>query len=144
MKHSGIALSSLPVHMQNQIAGMVGGSSLAPQIAADKRIRQKTAPKLNKLESEYSSILRPKYPETSVIFEQAVKLRLANGLTYTPDFVVTGEAHPVSVYEVKGPHAFDGALDKLKMAASVYRHWFFWLVWKDAASKEWKIQRVLP
>lgn len=111
--------------------------------AEGKRIRQKAAPKLNRLELEYLSIIKGMPFRDPEIYGQEVKLWLGNGLTYTPDFLVNHEVG-TTVYEVKGDYAFEGSLDKLKMAAHKYRHWKFFLVWKAKMSKEWQQQRVLP
>lgn len=147
-----VPASSLPPKYQAQIAAqmterrpLLGSAPILESTPlAGKRIRQKTASKMNKLEAEYLARLKVESLGMDCeIYSQEIKLWLANGLTYTPDHVVS---HPgiTIVYEVKGPHAFDGSLDKLKMAAAKYQHWEFWLVWKDKTSKEWMKQRVLP
>ncbi len=104
-----------------------------------KRIRQSGKPLLNKLESEFLAYKQARYPN-DVFHCQAITFKLANGLRFTPD-VVSFESG--IAWEVKGPHAFDGALDKLKMAAAVYNDFSWILAWKDKAGN-WQQQHVLP
>jgi hypothetical protein len=117
-----------------------GGKPPAPS----KRIRQSSKPKMNKLETEWLQVLQSAYDGCPILC-QAVKLELATGLWYTPDFFVSASvSYPEKsiAWEVKGPHAFGGALEKLKMAARVHPWCKFYLVWKlDGA---WKEQEVLP
>lgn len=73
---------------------------------------------------------------------EAVTLRLANGLRYTPDYHSINGNGVTVFWEVKGAHIRDDALPKLKMAASCYpKYEFFLAQWKGG---EWVIQRVLP
>lgn len=105
-----------------------------------KRIRQSSKPLLNKLETEFLHWIKDEYP-TAVIWSQALRFRLANGLWYKPDFVgdFGGEVY---VYEVKGPHAFRGGFENLKMAATAYPAWTWKLVWKEGS--RWMEQIVRP
>lgn len=100
-----------------------------------KRIRQSTKPLMNKLEREFYNQL----PGKDHIMVQAVRFRLANGLWYKPDFVLWAAQ---IAYEVKGPHAFRGGFENLKMAAATYPGIVWILVWKE--NGEWRNQRVLP
>lgn len=93
------------------------------------------------LESEHSGITR------KIIGSQNITLRLANGVRYTPDFNVTdrsGDALP-EFYEVKGFMRDDAAV-KLKVAASLYPQFVFFLVTKRAKKLGggWDIQEVMP
>lgn len=106
-----------------------------------KRIRQSSKPLMNKLEQEWHGILsdRPGY----VVLAQSIRFMLGNGIWYKPDFVVLGEAG-IMAYEVKGPHAFRGGFENLKVAAHIYqRNIWWWLVWKDDRD-HWQEQRILP
>lgn len=107
-----------------------------------KRIRQSAKPLLNRLEEEYLSELskgssRPAYA-------QAIRFRLGNGIWYKPDFVIFNYANRTLAYEIKGPHAFRGGFENLKVAASLYPAVKFILVWKDNATGKWIEQEVLP
>lgn len=110
------------------------------QVPPKQRIRQRTKPLSNKLEAEFGDYLRGWYSR-AMIYEQAITLRLANGLRYTPDWIVCRQLGTFC-YEVKGRHAWDDALAKLKMAAGVYPMWGWFLVWKEGQS--WELQSVLP
>jgi hypothetical protein len=81
-------------------------------------------------------------------------LELANGIWYKPDFFVPGSSYISSevgslaypeqsiAWEVKGPHAFRGGMENLKVAARVHPWCRFYLVWK--LDGMWKEQEVLP
>lgn len=127
------------------------GDGQTPQSAANqatgvktdspKRIRQSSKPLMNKLEAEFHARLSTVLCEAKDIHVQAIKFRLANGLTYTPDFVVLGPLAKLA-FEVKGKWFTDDSNAKLKMAASLYPEIEWWLVWKDDAGK-WQKQQVL-
>jgi hypothetical protein len=119
--------------------GSVGTTTVNP---TPKRIRQDTKPLLNKLELEYWGVLKRIYTEgPDRIICQAIRFQLANGLWYKPDFVVFTYAGP-DCYEVKGPHAFRGGFENLKMAARLYPFLKWKLAWKENGI--WKEQVVLP
>lgn len=107
---------------------------------AKKRIRQSTKPRSNKLETEFGEVLRGWFPDAR-IHEQAITLCLANGVKYTVDWVA---CHNITTYcyEVKGRHAWDDAIVKLKVAAHTFPNWHWHLVWKDVG--KWQIQTVEP
>lgn len=102
-----------------------------------KRIRQgeKGPNKLERAALEYLKRTRMGWE----FEEQAIRFRLANGLWYKPDIVCL-EHH--TCFEVKGPHAFRGGFENLKMAASVYPRLAWYLLWKE--NGKWCEQRVLP
>ena len=106
-----------------------------------KRIRQSSKPLSNKLETEFGDYLHSLNWNGAPIYEQAITLRLANGLRFTVDWIVFRDIGTFC-YEVKGPKAWDDAIAKLKMAASVYRMWRWFLVWKQDG--QWAFQEVLP
>lgn len=130
-------------------AGDVGpesGSNSNARVAAkqSKRIRQSSKPLLNKLEQEWYDTLRGKFPDVT-IWKQALKWRIGNGIVYTPDFVafLYHDHHDgLTCWEVKGPHAFRGGFENLKVAASLYPEVRWVLVWKEAGV--WREQEVLP
>lgn len=110
-------------------------------VAAEKekkpqRIRQNAKPLLNKLEAEYLRILQVRRVG---VRSQAITLKLANGVRYTPDFF---QLDSVEAWEVKGRHAWEDSLIKLKFAAKEYPEIRFTLVWKEDG--QWKEQTVLP
>ncbi len=106
--------------------------------ARPSRIRQSTKPLLNVLETEYERRFLDHEPN---LCRQAIRFKLANGLWYKVDFFCP-EFNPPLGIEVKGPHAFRGGFENLKMAAHQY-HWIKWkLVWKLAG--QWQEQEVLP
>ena len=109
-----------------------------------KRIRQSTKPLLNKLESECFEYLKL---NGLPMFAQSISFRLANGLRYKPDFFAfewpaVGELDRPTGFEVKGPHAFRGGFENLKMAATTYPQIRWILLWKQDG--KWQQQRVLP
>jgi hypothetical protein len=115
---------------------------IAEKIPTSKRVRQDSKPLLNKLEAEYLSMISALYPE--IIFRaQCLRWRLGNGIFYKPDFVAIGfRGDPMTCIEVKGPHAFRGGFENLKVAASLYPFIKWILVWKE--NNVWKEQEILP
>lgn len=105
-----------------------------------KRIRQDTKPLLNKLETEFGQYLHAFYPSNSII-PQSIRFRLGNGIWYKPDYVMIS-TDGVQAYEVKGPHAFRGGFENLKVAASLYPSISWVLVWKENCA--WQNQAILP
>ncbi len=116
-----------------------GSSSTTPRAAAKqpKRIRQSSKPLLNKLEQEFRNtrLCGMGY------HDQAIRFRLGNGIWYKPDFVWFGDGR-VTAYEIKGPYAFRGGYENLKVAASLYPEVRWTLAWKEGGL--WKKQEVLP
>lgn len=103
-----------------------------------KRIRQNSAG-LNKTEQAFFDCLKESHPG-ALVYSQSVTLGLANGVRYTPDFVVR-EFSVVAAYEVKGFMRDDAAV-KLKVAASLYPWILFHLVTRKGG--QWQVDRVLP
>ncbi len=104
-----------------------------------KRIRQDPKPILNKLETEALTWLYSRY-DGGAFYRQAIRWRLGNGIWYKPDINLfhTGV---LRCFEVKGPHAFRGGFENLKVAAGLYPEVQFWLIWK--ANGQWCEQAVL-
>lgn len=127
--------------------------SLLDKIAPPKRIRQSSKPLLNKLEAEWLERLKAHDPVTGWkgghngyafnIRSQAKRYRLGNGIWYKPDFTATVDLRETA-WEVKGPRAFRGGFENLKVAASLYPEIKWVLVWKDPATGAWQRQEVLP
>lgn len=114
-----------------------------------KRLRQSTQPLMNKLEAEFYETIRAAFPNYPPVRCQAKRYRLGNGIWYKPDFTVSSwpcefsEASETA-WEVKGPKAFRGGFENLKVAASQYPEVRWVLVWKDKATGEWREQHVIP
>jgi len=106
------------------------------------RIRQSQKPKLNKLELEYQVVLvNTAGVETETIVAQGMRFELGTGIWYKPDFTCIIDGRFTCI-EVKGPHAFRGGFENLKVAARSY-HWMQWiLVWKKDG--QWQTQTILP
>lgn len=108
--------------------------------AVKPRIRQSKKPLLNKLEQKWFEVLKATYPPDCLITAQSTRFKLANGLWYKPDFICWGRAR-IHCYEVKGPHAFRGGFENLKMAKSKYPEFEWTLVWQENGM--WREQEVL-
>ncbi len=112
-----------------------------PQVIIGKRIRQETKPLMNRLEQEWFDRI-----SGTARFEhvraQSKRFKLGNGIWFKPDAtgidVMTGAE---TAWEVKGPFAFRGGFENLKVAAGLYPEIEWVLVWKEKG--EWKVQRVL-
>lgn len=98
--------------------------------------------KMNGLESRYAAhleILRRTDKIHSYHFE-AMKLKLANNTTYTPDFIVFMPDMEIQCHEVKGtskgkPWIEDDAAVKIKVAAAIFP-FLFKIIW--ATSDGWQ------
>lgn len=71
---------------------------------------------------------------------EAVKLRLADGTFYTPDFFIMLPNGLTGFHETKGFWR-DDARAKIKIAAELFPWWFFVAVQWDGKAKEWKFER---
>lgn len=111
-----------------------------------RRVKQKTKPLLNKLESEWLTILKECRGDNNFaeVRSQAIRFQLCNGVTFTPDLFsfawIRGEPH---AWEVKGKHAWDDAIVKIKMAAQEWPEIKWILVWKSDDGL-WREQEILP
>jgi hypothetical protein len=152
VKHSGVKLSDI-----------AGGSAsfrarnpdLLPAAApaavfGERRIRQRQAPKLNLTEIRLREWLKGPHCIGERIYEQAITLELATGMTYRPDFFVAmpryfedGKLESIGTfYECKGKKAWDDAIAKLKTAAREWPCFTFFLAWESEGN--WKLQKILP
>jgi len=119
-----------------------------------KRLRQSSKPLMNKLESEfYARLLADKASFATEIRIQARRYRLGNGIWYKPDFTASRWPWPgqtgqtlthETAWEVKGPKAFRGGFENLKVAASLYPEIRWLLVWKNSETGQWQEQPILP
>jgi len=111
------------------------------------RIRQSHKPLMNGLENEWFARIKDRYPNYPPVRPQAKTFRLCNGVRFTPDFScsiwpVEGSAARETCWEVKGPHAWEDSLIKLKMAAHEYPEICWHLAWKKEG--KWCEQILLP
>ena len=106
------------------------------------RVRQSHR-KRSKLEWEAEAWLAARHPGT-VIRWQAMTLVLGNGVRYTPDAFALGGGNleRPTAWEIKGPHAWDDALVKIKMAPTCWPDVTFILLWKDDG--RWRQQTMEP
>jgi hypothetical protein len=146
-RHSGIRLEHLAPAARAQVLQLMNpvqapSASEPGEVAAvKKRIRQSREPILNKLETSYrDEVLFKRYTPTQVR-SQDLRLRLGNGTWYKPDFHIP---HERLIVEVKGPKAWRGGLEFLKVAASVHPYLRFVLVWRESRLGPWLWQEVLP
>lgn len=97
---------------------------------------------MNKLESEWFACLQSSHWMEN-LRTQAKRYELGTGIWYKPDMTGNDTRDGrETCYEVKGPHAFRGGFENLKIAARVWPEVKWILVWKD--SYEWKQQTILP
>lgn len=151
-----IPLTSLPPHYQAQAAAQLAQKPTAPGSApaaasispetpknGRQRLRQRSKPLMNANEEAFGAHLSLILPGAKR-HAQAVTLGLANGVRYTPDWMTFEPfSGRLCFWEVKGTRKiFDGAGEKLKIAAGQYREFVFTLVWREGG--EWQQQRIRP
>ena len=112
-----------------------------PVAAPGVRIRQAHKPLMNKLETEFFLFLQRHPGDIKFIRPQSIRFMLGNGIWFKPDFTGFLDGS-YSAWEVKGPHAFRGGFENLKVAAHQYTEIHWYLVWKDKIG-QWIQQRVL-
>ncbi len=98
--------------------------------------------RMNGLEARYAGRLEAMKRAGKLIlwkFEE-IKLRMADGTFYTPDFFIMLPDGSVGFHETKGFWR-DDARAKIKIAAELYPMFFFVAVQWDAKAKEWKFER---
>lgn len=117
------------------------------------RIRQDRS-QPNKLEREWMGRLLLDFPDEQFHFN-AMRFRLGNGVWYKPDFFCFDHYWPEdasrsfkgiharpTAWEVKGPKAWRGGFEFLKIAAHAWPKVRWVLVWKDDGG--WNEEEVLP
>jgi hypothetical protein len=113
-----------------------------------KRLRQSSKPTMNKLESEWVSLLMVEHAQ-KIVNVQSVTFKLCNGLRYTPDafafeWPALGELDRPTAWEVKSCAPLqDDSVAKVKMFAHQYPEIRVILAWRDK-NKQWHTQIVLP
>lgn len=155
MKTSGIKMADVNPKFHAQIAAQLDGlqkkfpNAISTQTnyagagipGAQKPAIRQDRTGLNKTEAAFLEYLRAAFPHFEVL-EQAVTLKLGNGVRYTPDFFVWTLCG-CEAWEVKG-FMRDDANVKLKVAASKYPWITFYLVRRQGKTGGWDIQRILP
>jgi hypothetical protein len=143
-----LQLADLPAKYQQQAYPQMKASELA---AMEKRRDDLAVPVKPTIKqrrggpSKLEAAFAAEFPRYRM---QAITLTIANGVKYTPDAFCANRADfrthctcGVCV-EVKGPHRFDGSIEKLKMAARAWPEFEFWLVTRPGTAWNW--ERVLP
>lgn len=106
---------------------------------ARARIRQDKGPNQLELEAE-RVLLAGAFGDVSHLRAQALRFKLANGVTYTPDLTGWVGTH-LHAWEVKGPQKiWDDAVVKIKVAAAVWKDVSWWMIWKEDG--RWLRQRI--
>ncbi len=109
----------------------------ATAMAALKRTR------MNKTEAEWAAILEARKRAGEIIWYQfeGLRLRLANGAYFTPDFPVLTKEGQLEFQEVKGFWR-EAAKLRIRVAASLYPFWKFYAIRKKRKKDggEWDIE----
>ena len=127
---------------------------------SNNRIRGFAGPKMTRIESQWADelelsrlSLRNANNVTALAITgvvawtfEAIKLRLANGTFYTPDFTVNVERCPrhVQFHEVKGPYAQEDAKIKFKMAAAKFHMFAEFCYITKGHDGSWNIETYVP
>jgi hypothetical protein len=123
---------------QNSPRAIAGALPVEVEASPSQRRVRQSRQTMNKLELAYQDMLRVEFPG-KVVLPQSIRMRLGNGAWYKPDFFVP---HLSLFIEVKGPKAFRGGFEYLKIAASEHGWAKFRLVWKE--NGKWFRQEILP
>ncbi|MDE2096140.1 MAG: hypothetical protein KGL39_02770 [Patescibacteria group bacterium] len=120
---------------------------LDPKAVANavRRLRQDTKPLMNGLEQAWFDSLKINGYAGKKVYDlraQSLRFRLGNGIWYKPDVTCLVDGSSNYAFECKGPKAFRGGFENLKVAAGLWPDWTFVLVWR--VSGRWLEQRVLP
>jgi hypothetical protein len=108
--------------MKNQIR-----MTVADYLALQKKGKVKRRGEMNKLESRFAQevlILEQAVGQIKDYKYEAIKLKLANGSWYTPDFDVYMPDGMLVFYEIKG-HWREAARVRIKVAADQFRQHLF-------------------
>jgi hypothetical protein len=132
------AANGLKASLASQIPGPPCQDNPDPKTPR-KRLRQRSTPKLNKLEQEAFLMVNQQHTDMT-IRHHSVTFDLANGVRYTPD-IVGIRKWAMICWEIKGPHSWDDAIVKLKVAASVWPDIKWILLWKE--NGQWHEQVIL-
>jgi len=111
----------------------------AADLVDGKRVRQ-SQKQPTKLHRDWGLVLKSLHSEG--VHEEAITLKLCNGVRYCPDWVITTctESYCLTAYEVKG-FMRDDARKSLLFAAKEYPWIRFVLVWREKG--EWRQQEIL-
>jgi hypothetical protein len=104
-----------------------------------KALRAGKAREMNKTEAAYRRILGFQMIAGHItsIKHEAIKLRLADNTTYTPDFEVVLPDGKIELHEVKGGFTREDAWIKFKVARELYPEFKF--VMAQCIKGEWRI-----
>ena len=120
------------------------GALLERSLPGAARIRQPSKPLCNKLEAAWRDYLMATLPAGTVIRSQSLKVRLASGAFYKPDFTAW-IAGRLTAWECKGPRANKGrqsGILAVKVAADQWPEVRFVLVTRQGG--QWATQVVQP
>lgn len=103
-----------------------------PSEKPKQKIPPAASRKMNASEEYIHSRLRNMHPTAHIIPQASRFFRLADDDSYTPDFIVIGNAMPIEVWEVKGGYrgpGWDQGVERYKRTASQFsdgvRYQFF-------------------
>lgn len=139
---------NLPLDVRRRLVSTQQAESpLAPIATKKPRAKRGTGAvsqrkAMNRWEREYAQRLRELQMAGEVLWfaYEKVKLKLADGTHYTPDFLVVTKAMRIEFREVKGFLRDDAAV-KFKVAAELFPHFRFVMVTKDGGA--WRTIRDL-
>lgn len=124
------------------MAGGIVNVPQGPALVTVKPPRRSKEP--NQTEREFGAMLerRKRDGEFETVQFEAVRLKLAAGLTYTPDFMCVryhdGKRHRRPIFfEVKGRKKWDDAIAKFKMAREMHP-WAHFEMWEKLPDGRWQ------
>lgn len=129
-----LATISDPIRRAEVAAQLAGGVTIkgkpSPSSAvATKAVKPARSTEPNKTELRFEREYLEEMKRSGAIREyrfEAVKLRLADRLTYSPDWMIVFADGRVEFVEVKGAYIYEDGAMKLKMVAEKYPEFRFW------------------
>ena len=123
--------------LRQRLAGVVSSELPKPSTG---RVQQHKPGEMNKTEARFAELLelRKRAGEIEAWYFEPLKLRLAKGCFYTPDFLVIEATGRITFYEVKG-YWRDDAKVKYKTAAEKFKCFTFHSAMWDSKQQTFRI-----
>lgn len=138
--HLRVADSLVAPQSQSQASIPRDAALVAPPNLSTPPAKARRAKQPNKTELEYARhYLEPRLRRGEIVSYvwEAVRVKLADGCTYSIDWFVTLPDRTHEAHEVKGAHSWDDAVVKFKVARAQFPFWTFY--WARKRKGNWQV-----